>query len=354
MKKIRKIIIIFCLIVFYCYFINIVNFPSKILIYNNSELNYRLCPFLNLKGEILTSTSGKSSNYDVKLSLGNIALKDIEIKRTEKISVIPCGELVGLKIYTKGVVIVGFSEIEDINGNMISLETTTTLKKGEKILEINNQKIENIESLRKTILLEKDSALKMKIEDLDGNIREEEVNPIHASSNSYKLGLWVKDSATGVGTLSFVIPETKQFACLGHGIIDIDTEELLEVEDGCLTTTNVLSVNKGISGSPGEIKGTINNDNLGDILENSNFGIFGKINDTQYDNKDTVDIGLRNEIKVGPAKIVSNFEGEKKEYDIMIDKIYLNDLEDNKSFVIRIIDDELISKTGGIVRGLSR
>ena len=90
MKKIRRLIAIFCLIIFYCYFINVSNFPNKILVYNDSKLNYRLCPFINLKGEILTSSSGKSSRYNLKLSLGNIGLKDVELKRAEKIEVVPC------------------------------------------------------------------------------------------------------------------------------------------------------------------------------------------------------------------------------------------------------------------------
>ena len=157
------------------------------------------------------------------------------------------GELIGLKIYTKGIVIVGFSEIEDINGNMVSLENTTSLKKGDKIIEINDIKIEKIDDLRKEIVLSKDKVLKMKLEDTVGNIREEDISLIHDSSNSYKLGLWVKDSATGVGTLSFFIPETGQFACLGHGIIDVDTGALLEIDSGNLTSTKVLSVNKGIA-----------------------------------------------------------------------------------------------------------
>lgn len=90
MKKIRKLIAIFSLIIFYCYFINISNFPTKILVYNDTKLNFKLCPFLKLKGEILTSSSGKSSSYNLKLSLGNIELKDVELKRAEKIEVIPC------------------------------------------------------------------------------------------------------------------------------------------------------------------------------------------------------------------------------------------------------------------------
>ena len=315
MKKIRKIITIFCLIIFYCYFINISNFPSKILFYNDSEIEYKLCPFLNIKGEILTSSSGKSTSYKATLALGDIDIKEIELKRAEKLEVIPCGELVGLKIFTKGVVIVGFSEIEDINGNIVSLENTTSLKKGEKILEVNGTRLDSIEDLKKIIILSKEDKLKLKLEDETGSVREEEVAPIHDSSNSYKLGLWVKDAATGVGTLSFYIPETNQFACLGHGIVDNDTDSLLEIEDGNLTTTKVIEVTKGTAGNPGEIKGTINNDDLGEITANSNFGIFGYLSDSkkaEFEGKDAVQVGLKTEIKLGEAKIISNFSGEKK------------------------------------------
>ena len=157
------------------------------------------------------------------------------------------GDLVGLKIYTKGIIIVGFSEIEDINGKKVSLEDTTSLKQGEKIIEVNNQKVDNIEDLKEIIASSKENVLKMKIENSLGEIRDEIVNPIHDSSNSYKLGLWVKDAATGVGTLSFFIPETNEFVALGHGIVDIDTNSLLDIENGNLTSTKVLSINKGSS-----------------------------------------------------------------------------------------------------------
>ena len=102
------------------------------------------------------------------------------------------GELVGLKIFTKGVVIVGFSEIEDVNGNKVSLKDTTSLQQGEKILEVNKIKIDSIEDLKKVIVSNKEDVLKMKIENINGEIREENINPIHDTSNSYKLGFGLK------------------------------------------------------------------------------------------------------------------------------------------------------------------
>ncbi|MBR1539608.1 MAG: hypothetical protein IJ629_00205 [Clostridia bacterium] len=110
-------------------------------------------------------------------------------------------------------------------------------------------------------------------------------------------------------------------------------------------------------GNPGEIRGTVDNDDLGKITNNSNFGIFGELSETErlnYEAIEKVTVGLRTDIELGEAKIINNFSGERKEYNIMIDKIYLNDTEDNKSFAIRIVDEKLIQDTGGIIRGLSR
>lgn len=121
------------------------------------------------------------------------------------------------------------------------------MKQGERIVEVNGTTIDSIEDLKKVIVISRENALKMKVENSLGELREEIVNPIHDSSNSYKLGLWVKDAATGVGTLSFFIPDTNQFVALGHGIVDIDTDSLLEIKNGNLTSTKVISISKGSS-----------------------------------------------------------------------------------------------------------
>ncbi|MCI8308822.1 MAG: hypothetical protein HFJ45_01090 [Clostridia bacterium] len=191
---------------------------------------------------------------------------------------------------------------------------------------------------------------------LIGAQKEVSLTPIHTRSNEYKLGLWVKDAATGVGTLSFYIPETGEFVALGHGIIDSDSENLLEIDYGELTTTNIISVAKGSSGNPGEVRGTVNDDTIGEIQKNSKFGIFGTMSDEEnlvLDSKEEMEVALRTEIEIGEAEIITDVNGEKKSYSIQVEKIYLNDLDDNKSFVIKVTDEELINTTGGIIRGLS-
>lgn len=185
------------------------------------------------------------------------------------------------------------------------------------------------------------------------------MKPIQVSQNEYKLGLWVRDSATGVGTISFYEPSSKKFAALGHGISDVDTGELLNIETGQIVTSNIVNVTKGKKGIPGEIKGSISNGTLiGHVNENTNFGIFGDVEDITtltYDKyKDGIEIAVRDEIKLGEATILSTVEGNKtEEYKIEITEINLDNNTNNKSMQVKITDEKLIEKTGGIICGMS-
>ena len=139
--------------------------------------------------------------------------------------------------------------------------------------------------------------------------------------------MWVKDAATGVGTLSFYIPKTGQFVALGHGIIDSDSESLINIDYGEVTSTNIVSIVKGESGSPGEVKGTVNNDVLGTIYDNTDFGLFGEIINVENNNWKTMEIGLRNEIREGEARILSNIEGngvKDEVLDLCDDYLYID------------------------------
>ena len=184
------------------------------------------------------------------------------------------------------------------------------------------------------------------------------ITPIKIGDKKYKLGLWVRDSAAGIGTMTYIEPDTNSFAALGHGITDIDTGNVLNISNGQFITTNILSIIKGVDGNPGKIQGSINEQSqIGTINKNSIFGIYGKVNDIskiKMNNNKILDVSTRNEIKLGEASLLCSFEEENaKEYKIQIDKIYLNNNYDNKSILIRVTDKELINKTGGIIQGMS-
>lgn len=185
------------------------------------------------------------------------------------------------------------------------------------------------------------------------------IKPIETSKNEYKLGLWVRDSASGVGTISFYDPNTKRFAALGHGISDNDTGDLLNIESGEIVTSKIVNIQKGKKGLPGEIKGSISSGILlGNVNQNTNFGIFGKLEneeiniDEKYENG--IEVALRNEIKIGKAKILTTLEnGKTEEYEIEITQIDTENNTNNKSMKLKITDKRLIEKTGGIICGMS-
>lgn len=198
MKKFKKIIAIFCLLIIYCYFINISNFPNAIITYSENLENYKFCPFLKLKGETLVYSSGETSNYKLSLSLGNISVKDVDLTVLEKKYLVPVGQMVGIKLYIDGVMIVGFSEIENIDGEIVSISDNSNLEEGDRIIKINDEYINNIDDLREKINSLKGEDLKVTVQNINGEFKEEMITPIQTDENEYKLGLWVKEGATGV------------------------------------------------------------------------------------------------------------------------------------------------------------
>lgn len=161
----------------------------------------------------------------------------------------------------------------------------------------------------------------------------------------------------GVGTATFYEPSTGMFASLGHGITDIDTGDLITISNGELVTTNIVSIQKGEKGKPGELKGSIESSKtIGDVLKNTSFGIFGKI--TNKSNlkisEQEMEVATREEIKTGKAQIICEIEdGKKEHYDIEIQKVYTSNNRDNKSMLIKVTDKKLLEKTGGIIQGMS-
>ena len=229
----------------------------------------------------------------------------------------------------------------------------TGIKEGDRIISINDTKITSTEDLVETVNSSKGKEITIKYIS-DETEETTSMVPVQTKENDYKLGLWVRDAAAGVGTATFYVPSTGMFASLGHGITDIDTEELITISDGQLVTTDIVSIQKGEKGKPGEIKGSIEGSTkIGEVYKNTSFGIFGKVtnkNRLQVSSEE-MEVLNRSEIKVGKAQIICELEkGKKKYYDIEIQRIYTNNQKDNKSMLIKVTDEELLEKTGGIIQ----
>lgn len=250
------------------------------------------------------------------------------------------GEAVGIKLLASGVLVMGNDR------------TDTDLKVGDVILEVNGCKIETNAELEEYASLGQKLSLTVEREGKTINI---EIEPrLGQTTGEYKLGLWVKDSSAGVGTVTFYEKDTLKFAALGHAITETSNQNILPITTGGITKTEIYMIKKGIAKIPGELKGTLTNDTLGQIYTNSQNGIFGYIEDKdKFQNQEVIEISTKEEIETKEAYIYVTLDDNiKKKYKIEIEKVYLNST-DNKNIAIRIVDDELISKTGGIVQGMS-
>ena len=359
-------IIIIILLTTYFYILSIQSIPDSIVIFEGETINLKT--ILGLKADLTekdkvietlsrnqTNTINTAGKKVVKLSLfENIFLKDINVDVLPKTKVIPVGNIAGIKLYTSGVLVVGMSEIEGIDNKKYKPYENTGIQEGDRIISINNKNIGNTEYLIKNVNLSKGKEIEIQYVH-EYKTQQCSIKPIETAQKEYKLGLWVRDSAAGVGTVTFYEPESKNFGALGHGITDIDTEKLIDIVSGEFVTTKILNIVKGESGNPGRIQGTVENQkNIGTIYKNTKFGIYGKVDNISslnIDKSKEVELALRDEIKTGKATILCSLEnGKISEYEIEIEKIFKDNNYDNKSMLIKVTDKDLLEKTGGIIQ----
>ena len=366
-KKIKIFSILFILLIIYIYIANITLLPKSMIIMQDESLNLPTLWGIKLSEkqgsnfntigklrEASTASNGESNSIvgvgkiDLTLNLFELPVNEVSVNVIPKTTVIPLGNSIGLKLYTEGVLIVGMTEIEGQKPY-----ENTGIKEGDRIISINNTQILSTEDLVETVNSSKGKEITIKYIRDD---TEETTNmvPVKTKENEYKLGLWVRDAAAGVGTATFYVPSTGMFASLGHGITDIDTGDLITISNGELVTTNIVSIQKGEKGKPGEIRGSIETGGkIGEVTKNTALGIYGKItNKNKLDlSAKEMEIANRNEIQVGKAQIICELETGKKEYyDIEIQKVYVNNNKDNKSMLIKVTDEDLLEKTGGIIQ----
>ncbi len=284
-----------------------------------------------------------------------IAVKGEEI-RISDLQVVPIGEVVGIKLYTSGVLVVGTSSIISTDGQEYKPYENTEICEGDSIIAINDNVVNNTSELIDAINMYNGDSIEIKYI-RDNQEKNCKITPVKDKNREYKIGLWVRDSAAGVGTLTFYNEEMQTFAGLGHAITDIDTGDVLRTSSGEIDKVSIVSLVKGQEEQPGKIQGTImQNDAIGSIYKNTPYGIYGIIKnkeniDIDYSKK--VYVATRQEINLGEATILSGIDGEIKEYKIQIQKTYLNNNYDNKSMVVKITDENLLNKTGGIIQGMS-
>lgn len=268
---------------------------------------------------------------------------------------IPGGMPIGLYMETDGVLVLGTDVIQGMDGQEYS-PAKNVVKAGDYITEINGEAIESKKQLIACIDdLDSDQVI-LKLRRNEEEI-EVKIKPVKTDTNEYKLGIWVRDSVQGLGTLTFLTLD-HQFGALGHGIHDSDTESLLDISVGQVYQTKVVNIEKGVKGLPGGMEGIIiynKNNLLGTIEKNTVNGVYGTIDkvDKLVEDQTAVPVAKKKEVDTGAATIRCCVTGEVKEYDIEIEKINWFTREENKGMVIKIVDEELLELTGGIIQGMS-
>lgn len=311
-----------------------------------------------VNGPLMLKTQKKGS-VNLKLDIfGIIPVKTMQVDIVPNKKVVACGNTVGVKLKIDGILVIGISDVETTDGKKVLPAKESGIKTGDFIIEANGKKIPAIEDLVREV--DKSGGKKMIIKCFRDNAYVDIiVIPVKsADDKKFHLGLWVRDSTAGIGTLTFYDPDTLYFGALGHGITDIDTGILMPVNEGEILESSILAIKKGQQGSPGELKGVFieDRDKLGNIERNSEYGIYG-IMDRETLNRiseRTYPVAARNQIREGPATILANIDGKDvKEYDIEIQKVAKQNLSSTKCMIIRITDKRLLESTGGIVQGMS-
>ncbi len=301
---------------------------------------------------VVSSTGTQKQSYTLQF-LGVVPIKTVTISTEESVKLIPSGEPLGVKMFAKEPVVVGMETIESTSGAICPGEEAG-LQVGDRIQRVNEKTVERNEEV--AALIQTSNGDPVTVTVLRGEETfETTIHPVYSeSAECYQSGLWIRDSAAGIGTITFWNPQNQTFGGLGHGICDNDTGDMMTVGSGEICDVFIHSARKGTSGNPGELYGAFLQDEAtGSIWQNNETGIFGDWYPTLSE-EDAIDIAYQQEITCGDASILCTVEGEEpKEYAAKITAIDYNTDHATKNLVVEIIDEELLSTTGGIVQGMS-
>lgn len=329
--------------------------PDEIFVYADEETDWETFfqePLISYDETVEVSQNG---SYQIRCKwLGVLPLKTIKVHTVEKQEVLVSGSPVGIYMETKGVLVIDSGEITDREG-IRRTPAEHIIQSGDYICEIDGKVLTGKRQLMQLVRENQGEPMELQVIRHQETIKLE-MTPVETEDGSYKLGIWVRDNIQGIGTLTYVEPNGT-FGALGHGISDADTGERLEISDGDLYRADILSIRKGTVGTPGELRGVINyreENRIGTICGNSQYGIRGQLEPGKYsESMKKIPTGLKQEIQTGKAEIRCDIGDGIREYQCEILEIDSNARDTNKCFVLRITDDDLLSRTGGIVQGMS-
>lgn len=363
MKFLKKLIkFIFCFLLLFCIGIYTTVYVMSVSVEKsyrvNSGTDLNIDTFVPVTAvyngeerQINTDNSvGKSFAVDLKI-FGLIPFSTVNVEVVDKMSVAVLGNPFGMKIYTDGVFVIESTDIPTESGT-VNPALSAGIKIGDYIKTVDGQKITCNEELSQIVTESQGKTLQFEVVRNQKTFKCNLKPVIDTETGIYRIGIWVRDSSAGIGTLTFYSPVNDVVCGLGHGICDADTETLLNIDNGELVGANIISVEKGSAGTPGALKGKFTYDSIADISLNCDMGVYGfakeKISVSNF-----TEVALKQEVSDGEAQILCTVDGDTpKLYSCVIKKINSNGSK-TQNLSVTVTDRELIEITGGIVQGMS-
>lgn len=370
---VRNILGVLCLILFlsfpfYSKINNYLSIPNEIVTFeknpslsipNMTEYTTHIPSSQFASKEVSSQREEEQSNQSIVYKKGDIPLKKVDLSILKDKKIIPGGQSIGVKLHTLGVLVVGHHLVTS-NGETESPGEDANIKVGDVILEMDGKKIKKLEDVKPIVSKagKNNKEIMMKIKRGKETIETKLAPAINKHDQSYQIGLYIRDSTTGIGTISFYDEETGKYGALGHVISDSDTNKPIDLYKGKLVQSKITAIEKGDVGVPGEKQAefSMNDEALGTITKNSPYGIFGKLNTDALKNNASkpMEIGLAHEVEKGPAEILTVIDGEKVEkFTVDIVSSKRQESAATKGMVVKVTDERLLKETGGIVQGMS-
>ncbi|WP_281891005.1 SpoIVB peptidase [Paenibacillus sp. YYML68] len=333
-----------------------VNHPEIIKVNGSTEHSFQIDLHKPISLE-----SYQAGHAEMKLKLfGAIPLKTVKVNVVPDLKVIPGGQTIGVKLKSAGIMVVGHHLVSIADDKKSSPGEEAKIQLGDLIVKMNGKPIQDVTKVADVVKEAGESNKPLILTIVRGSeTLDIPITPAYDSiDKAYRLGLYIRDSAAGVGTLTFYAPDQGVYGALGHVITDMDTQSPIVVGGGEIVHSNVTSISKSQNGEPGEKRAQFSRESkaIGNIERNTQFGIFGKMfHSPEHSlNSKALPVAFAEDVKEGPAHIYTVINGQKVEkFDIEIVHVAKQDYPATKGMVIKITDPRLLDKTGGIVQGMS-
>lgn len=360
MKKIVKktcfFLSVLCSAIFLLIFTGNICIPEEVIFYDNQTTVkiHNVFYAEKVKSNTVTVSTANNAKTTADISiLGVIPVAEIDAEEAERKYVYAGGTLVGIRLYTEGLLVVGTEKVATENGNVSPADECGIIQ-GDIITEVNDEIITSIADFSSRIIASQGNNISITVK-RNNELYYYSLKPaLSQSEKKYRCGLWLRDSTAGIGTLTFTDPENKTLATLGHAICDGETQAVLPVGNGDILGASINGCIPGKKGTTGQIKGNFTNEIIGQLYDNNDFGVYGTYSDVSIENGELYPVASQTEIETGDAQIISTVSQDgAKFYDIEIEKVTYSSGKAARSIVLKVTDPELLSITGGIVQGMS-